>query len=38
MTDLNMKLKIKQQELEAREKRINDLEKTLKELQNKTGN
>jgi len=38
MTDLNMKLKIKQQELEAREKRINDLEKTVKELQNKTGN
>lgn len=35
MTDLNMKLKIKQQELDAREKRINDLEKTLRELQDK---
>ena len=33
VADLNMKLKIKQQELEQREKRINDLEKTVKELQ-----
>ncbi|MCU0371751.1 MAG: MlaD family protein [Ignavibacteria bacterium] len=38
VTDLNMKLKIKQQELEAREKRINELEKTVKELQEKTPN
>ena len=33
LTDLNMKLKIKQQELDARDKRINDLEKTVKQLQ-----
>ena len=33
VSDLNMKLKIKQQELEAREKKINDLEKKVKELQ-----
>lgn len=37
ISDLNMKLKIKQQELEAREKRINDLEKTVKELQEKNN-
>jgi len=30
-----MKLKLKQQELDSREKRITDLEKTLKELQEK---
>ena len=35
LTDLNMKLKIKQQELDAREKRINDMEKMIKELQQK---
>ncbi|MCX6159336.1 MAG: MlaD family protein [Ignavibacteriae bacterium] len=35
VTDLNMKLKLKQQELDSREKRITDLEKTLKELQEK---
>lgn len=35
LTDLNMKLKIKQQELDAREKRINEMEKTIKELQQK---
>jgi len=33
MSDLNMKLKIKQQEIEVREKRINILEKMVKELQ-----
>jgi phospholipid/cholesterol/gamma-HCH transport system substrate-binding protein len=38
VTDLNMKLKLKQQELESREKRINDLEKRLKELQEKITN
>jgi phospholipid/cholesterol/gamma-HCH transport system substrate-binding protein len=37
VSDLNMKLKIKQQELEQREKRINDLEKTVKELQEKSN-
>jgi phospholipid/cholesterol/gamma-HCH transport system substrate-binding protein len=37
LTDLNMKLKIKQQELDAREKRINDLEKTVKQLQEKNN-
>jgi phospholipid/cholesterol/gamma-HCH transport system substrate-binding protein len=35
MSDLNMKLKIKQQEIEVREKRINALEQTVKELQEK---
>ena len=35
LTNLNMKLKIKQQEIDARERRINDLEKTIKELQQK---
>jgi len=38
ISDLNMKLKIKQQEIEVREKRINDLEKTVKELQSKITN
>ena len=33
MSDLSMKLKIKQQEIEVREKRINALEKLVKELQ-----
>lgn len=33
LTDLNMKLKIKQQEIDARDKRINEMEKTIKELQ-----
>ena len=37
VSNLNMKLKIKQQELEQREKRINDLEKTVKELQEKNN-
>ena len=37
LSDLNMKLKIKQQEIEVREKRINDLEKTVKELQEKNN-
>jgi len=37
VSGLNMKLKIKQQELEQREKRINDLEKTVKELQEKSN-
>lgn len=37
VTDLNMKLKIKQQELEQREKRINDLENIVKELQKKNS-
>lgn len=35
MSDLNMKLKIKQQEIEVREKRINALEQMVKELQDK---
>ncbi|MFA7359849.1 MAG: MlaD family protein [Candidatus Kapaibacterium sp.] len=35
LTDLNMKLKIKQQEIDARDKRINEMEKTIKELQQK---
>jgi len=35
LTDLNMKLKIKQQEIESRDKRINEMEKTIKELQQK---
>ncbi len=35
MSDLNMKLKIKQQEIEVREKRINALEQMVKELQEK---
>ncbi|MCX6166094.1 MAG: MlaD family protein [Ignavibacteriae bacterium] len=35
MSDLNMKLKIKQQEIDVREKRINALEKMVKELQEK---
>jgi phospholipid/cholesterol/gamma-HCH transport system substrate-binding protein len=33
LTDLNMKLKIKQEELDARDKRINELEKIVKLLQ-----
>lgn len=37
VSDLNMKLKIKQQELDEREKRLNELEKTVKELQEKTN-
>jgi phospholipid/cholesterol/gamma-HCH transport system substrate-binding protein len=37
MADLNMKLKIKQQEIEVREKRINALEKMVKELQEKNN-
>lgn len=37
MSDLNMKLKIKQQEIEVREKRINALEKIIKELQEKSN-
>jgi len=37
VADLNLKLKIKQQEIELREKRINDLEKTVKELQEKNN-
>lgn len=35
VSDLNMKLKIKQQELAEREKKINELEKIVKELQEK---
>jgi phospholipid/cholesterol/gamma-HCH transport system substrate-binding protein len=37
VSDLNMKLKIKQQELDAREKRLNELEKMMKELQEKSN-
>ena len=37
VSDLNMKLKIKQQEIDVREKRINDLEKIVKELQAKNN-
>lgn len=37
MSDLNMKLKIKQQEIEVRDKRINMLEKMVKELQEKSN-
>jgi phospholipid/cholesterol/gamma-HCH transport system substrate-binding protein len=33
--DLNMKLKLKQQELDARDKRLNELEKLVKDLQEK---
>ncbi len=33
VSDLNMKLKIKQQELDARDKRLNELEKLVKQLQ-----
>jgi phospholipid/cholesterol/gamma-HCH transport system substrate-binding protein len=36
-SDLNMKLKIKQQELNERDKRINELEKMVKELQEKSS-
>ena len=35
--DLNMKLKLKQQELDAREKRLNELEKMIRELQEKSN-
>ena len=35
--DLNMKLKLKQQELDAREKRLNELEKMIRELQEKNN-
>lgn len=35
VSDLNMKLKIKQQELDEREKKINELEKMVKELNEK---
>ena len=37
VSDLNMKLKIKQQELDARDKRIDDLEKTVKQLQDNSN-
>jgi phospholipid/cholesterol/gamma-HCH transport system substrate-binding protein len=37
VSNLNMKLKIKQQELDERDKRINDLEKTVKQLQDNSN-